>query len=136
MRVAALSVLMLSSTALADETGKTAAAANTDSKAVDTQAAKAPEPAKPAAQSSVAESMTLEAAIAMQLSNARPLGLTVYKGATFLRPGLTVLGLPSKLPEPVVPGQDETAPESMPPTPGSDKDQRGSGPSGASTQAK
>ena len=136
MRVAALSVLILSSTAVADETGKAAAAVNTDSKKADTQAAKVPEPAKPAAQSSVAESMTLEAAIAMQLSNARPLGLTVYKGATFLRPGLTVLGLPSKLPEAVLPGRDETVPESMPPAPGSDKDQPGNGSAGASTQAK
>ena len=150
MRAAALSVFVLTSTAIAAESGTASAAASTDSKATDAQAAKTPAPAKPAAPSSVAESMTLEAAIAMQLNNARSLhvgnnpndlgvgrlGLTVFKRVTILRPGLTVLGLPSKLPEAVLPGRDETAPESMPPTSRKDKGQPGSGPAGASTQAK
>ena len=65
--------------------------------------------------SSVAKSLTLEAAIAYELSYANPFGLTIYKGKNFLLPGLTELGLDSKIPDPILPGQDEPVPESMPP---------------------
>ena len=133
MRSAALSLLILSSTAMAAENKQPAApAANADTTTADVQAAKQPEPAK----SSVAETMTLEAAIALQLNQARALGLTVYKGPTFLRPGLTVLGLPSKLPEPVMPGRDETVPESMPLSPDGDKNQPSDSSADASTETK
>ena len=136
MRIAALSLLILSSVATAAEAKQaTAGAANMDTKA-DTQKDKKPSPAKPKVQSSVAETMTLETAMALKLNHARALGLTVYKGKALLRPGLTVLGLPSKLPEPVMPGQDETAPESMPPSPDGDKNQPSDGSVDASTEAK
>lgn len=137
MRIAALSLLILSSTAMAAETNQAAApAANAETTTADSKTAKQAEPAKPKVQSSVAETMTLEAAIALQLNQARALGLTVYKGPTFLRPGLTVLGLPSKLPEPVMPGRDETVPESMPPSPDGDKSQPSDGSADASTETK
>ena len=137
MRIAALSLLILSSTAMAAENKQAAApAANADTTTADTQAAKQAEAAKPAVKSSVAETMTLEAAIALQLNNARSLGLTVYKGQTFLRPGLTILGLPAKLPEPVMPGRDETVPESMPPSPDGDKNQPSNGLVDASTETR
>jgi len=120
MRTAALSLLIMSSTALSAETNQAPAPdVKPDQPAAETQA----EPAKTKAQSSVAQTMTLEAAMALKLNKAKALGLTVYKGKTFLRPGLTVLGLPSKLPEPMTPGRDETVPESMPPGPNDEKNQ-------------
>lgn len=101
-----------------------AASAKPAAAAADTATAKpAASPAAPApdnSMSSVAKSMTLEAAIAYELSFAKPFGLTIYKGANFLLPGLTELGLNSKLPDPVLPGQDETVPESMPPSENAD----------------
>ena len=139
MRLVALSLLVFSSSTFAgDQTANKAAA----KAAADQPAAAKADPAKPAAKpaaaaadtttaktaaapaapapdnsmSSVAKSMTLEAAIAYELSFAKPFGLTIYKGPNFLLPGLTELGLNSKLPDPILPGQDETVPESMPPS--------------------
>ena len=133
MRTAALSLLILSSTALAAETKQaTAPDAKADQPTVETQA----EPTKAKAQSSVAQTMTLEAAMALQLNKAKALGLTVYKGKTLLRPGLTVLGLPSKLPEPMTPGRDETVPESMPPGPNADKNQPSDSSANATSETK
>ena len=127
MRIVALSLLVLSSNTFA---GDQAAASKTAKPTADTAAAADPAAdtttAKPVAKvvkeaaqdnslSSVAKSMTLEAAIAYELSYAKPFGLTIYKGKNFLLPGLTELGLNSKIPDPIMPGQDETVPESMPP---------------------
>jgi hypothetical protein len=127
MRVLTLGLIVLSAPALAAETGTDAAAAaanaaaNAAAKAAPAQEAPAaPEKAAPAAPapttpSSVTE-ITLEAAMAIQLQNSKALGLTVYKGQAMLLPGLNELGLPAKLPDPVMPGIDETAAATLPPS--------------------
>ena len=120
MRVLTLGLIVLSTPALAAETGTdaAAAAANTAAKAAPAQEAPgAPEKAAPAptTPSSVTE-ITLEAAMAIQLQNSKALGLTVYKGQAMLLPGLNELGLPAKLPDPVMPGIDETAAATLPPS--------------------
>ena len=53
--------------------------------------------------------ISIAAAMSYELRGAQNLGLTVYKGSLFIHPDLTVLGLPSKMPAPVMPGQDEDA---------------------------
>ena len=64
-------------------------------------------PAAPAA--AAAKSITIAAAMAYELRNVTSAGLTVYLGARGINPRLNVLGFPSKMPDPVMPGRDETA---------------------------
>ncbi len=81
----------------------------TDSTATgDTAQAPATEP-PPAAKEPETKTISLAEAMAIELRTSKALGLTVYKGNNLLLPGLNVLGLSNKLPDPVMPGQDETA---------------------------
>ena len=90
--------------------------AEAEPKAEEAPAETAAAPAAPAAAAAPAatapKSITIAAAMAYELRNVTSRGLTVYDGARGINPRYNVLGFLSKMPDPVMPGRDETAEQS------------------------